>query len=146
MLCRIMMAAVGMVVAMAGIPMAFAASVGGHGGAVCIAPIPESSFFPPVPRENTGDRDPDSNFEISIDGRKRVKVSLTKSVMVKDLDLKKRHVVAVYDEKKLVTSFRFSFSSYGTGVLCLWQKDLYRTWSLWDYYGSSAVGCKCAVD
>jgi hypothetical protein len=114
-------------------------------GAVCIAPVPVSNPSP-ISLANPAGGSRSFDFEVSMDGRRRLKVNHTESLVINGLDPRKRHTIAIYEKGTLITSFRFSFADYKSRFLCLWFKELYQTWSLWDYRESRIVGCKCSAD
>jgi hypothetical protein len=137
-----LMAVLGMAAIAAGILKSSADSAR---GVVCIAPV-RASNPNPISLANPAGGSRKFGFEVSIDGRKRLQVDHAESLVIKGLDPKKRHMVAIYRNGGLITSFRFSFSDYRSRSLCLWFKELYETWSLWDYRDSRTVGCKCSTD
>ena len=82
------------------------------------------------------------NYEVQVDDKPRIKVSNTESVKIGGLAISKKHSIKIYGDGKAVESFKFSFSDYSSGNLCLWFKSLYETWSLWEAKDAKMM-CKC---
>ena len=101
-------------------------------GSVCIASVihGEKSVTKPA-----------QSYAMQID--ERVPVTLTgHAVEFGQLALARKHLVKVTGDGKPVTSFHFSFADYQTHDLCLWQNDLYLTWSLNDVEATGKI-CTC---
>jgi len=64
-----------------------------------------------------------------------------KSLKIEDLDLTSRHRVVISCDGKPQQSFRFRFSEFKTGDLCLFINELYQTAQLWE--PKQAPWCKC---
>lgn len=80
-------------------------------------------------------------YKIQI-GSKNVAGSYEKSVKIAGLSLKKKHLIKIFQDGNLIQSFRFGFNEYKDAKLCLWLKDLYKTWQLWEAKQSMSCGCK----
>jgi hypothetical protein len=100
-------------------------------GLICIAPLPvnasESDHDYPegkAPREYT------YNFNVRIDDRESVSVPSNKPLLIKGLELGKKHRVRISDGNRTIESFLFSFEARSSRSLCLSYTPWYQTWSL----------------
>jgi hypothetical protein len=100
-------------------------------GSVCAGPA-ERAAEGRKALGNPAGGDPVSVYSVSVGGRPAVPVSGARGAMFSGLSLRKRHLVKIYGDGKLVHSFRFKFSDYADNNLCLWFNSLYESWSLWE--------------
>lgn len=105
-------------------------------GSVCVAKIAARTSTEP----NMGVGTLPEGNKIQIDNQ-IVARSSEKSARIGGLSLKKRHFVKIYQDEKLHHSFKFSFGDFQTTKLCLFTKENYHTWQLWELRNS--VGCSC---
>lgn len=122
-----------LMLAVASLLMAVAPSLAGSqakGGTVCIAPVTED-----MRKEDRGDprglhprRELD--FSVEIDKSARVRVPDEKPVVIRNLDLKAKHIVKIRDGEKIIESFYFSFRARHSSSLCLAYGPWYETWDL----------------
>lgn len=108
-------------------------------GSVCI-----SKFDAPTAGEkglgNPTGGDSLHHYKIQI-GDKIVAGSYEKGSVVSGLSLKKRHSIKIFQDGKLIQSFSFSFSRFSNPKLCLYLKDLYKTWQLQELKNSPWCSC-----
>ncbi len=74
-------------------------------------------------------------------GEQTIIGSYEKNVVIGGLSLKKKHSVKIYRDGELIQSFRFSFNDFESPKLCLFLKELYDTWQLWE--AKKSVSCSC---
>ena len=111
-----------------------------NSGSVCIA-----KFDAPTAGEkdlgNLTGGDSVHDYKIQID-TKIVSGSYDKRVKIGALSLKKKHLIKIFQDGSLIQSFKFGFNEYKSPRLCLWLKDLYKTWQLWEAKESISCSCK----
>jgi hypothetical protein len=80
-------------------------------------------------------------YKIQIDN-KIVSGSYDKSVKIAGLSVRKKHFIKIFQDGNLIQSFGFRFGDeFNSPKLCLWLKDLYQTWQLWE--ASKSISCSC---
>jgi len=98
-----------------------------------------SKFDPNVSWEgNPTGATPDSVFAIVLDGKIKVQISKNDDAKIDDLELGKKHSVAIYLEERKVESFYFRFENFACDKLWLYHKEMYGTWVLRE----SSFSCK----
>jgi hypothetical protein len=110
-----------------------------NSGSVCVAVVPkptsgEISLANPTGGGRT------FNYTIQIDKGPIKPVSNEKAILISELVLKRKHLIKIRRDGKLVESFSFTFEKQGSDRLCLWFKPLYETWTLWT---AKESGKKC---
>jgi hypothetical protein len=107
-------------------------------GSICIATItPPNSEEKSLGNPSGGNRY--SSYSIQVDKRRPV-IAKDKAVTISGLAVGTKHLVKISADGKPMQSFWFRFSEFSTTSLCLWFKDLYETWQLWD---AKDFGSKC---
>ena len=81
---------------------------------------------------------PDSVFAIVLDGKIKVQISKNNDAKIENLELGKKHSVAIYLETRKVESFYFRFEKFRCDKLWLYYKEMYGTWVLRE----SSFSCK----
>ncbi len=81
-----------------------------------------------------------SGNKIQIDGK--IAFRSSENAKIGGLSLKKKHLIKIYSDKKLVHSFKFAFSEFDRPKLCLFLNDFYGTWQLWEANRTKSCGCK----
>ena len=112
-------------------------------GSICIAPLPENARE--LDRGYPGGKAPREysyEFAIQIDDRQPVRVAEATSRLVTGLSLGKRHRARIYDGKRIIESFHFTFEKRGSEHLCLFYTPWYQTWSL--EKPDNRPWCKCS--
>ncbi len=79
-------------------------------------------------------------YKIQI-GNKSVSGSYERSTKITGLSLNKQHIVKIHEDGKLIESFKFSFKQFSSSKLCLYLKDLYKTWQLQEVKKSPWCNC-----
>lgn len=95
-------------------------------GTICIAPVTEQmrKADPADPRGTTPRRQ--FNFSVQVDSGARVHVPAGEPLALRGLELRKTHLVRIFDGPRVVESFRFTFERKGN-MLCL----SYGSWGSW---------------
>ena len=88
----------------------------------------------------------DSVFTLVIDGKIKAQISKEKDAKIDNLELGKRHSIAVYLDNKKIESFYFKFENYGCNRLWLYYKTMYGTWILRKSSSCSAEQSLSVVD
>ena len=108
-------------------------------GSVCIA-----KFDAPTGGEkslgNPTGGDSLHEYKIQI-GDKIAFGSYEKGSVISGLSLKKKHSLKIFQDAKLIQSFSFSFNRFSGVKLCLYLKDLYKTWQLEAQKNSRRCSC-----
>jgi len=107
-------------------------------GSVCVAPIPKE---PPRTAATPDLFCSSGKLSLKIDSLQAVPWPNQKSLKIGDLDLNSAHRVVVLCDGKPQQSFKFRFSEFKTGRMCLFINDLYQTAQLWE--PRRAPWCKC---
>ena len=82
------------------------------------------------------------DFAVQVDDGPIIKTKRESGFVYPVKNGKDKHLVKVYNEGKVESSFKFSFSQYGANELCMWFKPYYETWSLWKLKDSRHL-CDC---
>ena len=108
-------------------------------GSICIAAVPKpTSGNTSLANPTGGGRT--FNYKIQIDKGLITPVSTEKPILISGLVLKRKHLIKIRRDGKLVESFSFTFEKERSNRLCLWFKPLYETWTLW---AAKDAGRKC---
>jgi hypothetical protein len=106
-------------------------------GWICVSPVPER---PPSKVQGLCSS---GKLSLKIDTRQTVPWPHKESLKIEALDLTQSHLVAAICDGKPVQSFKFRFSEYKSGELCLTFEDLfdgYEGMRLWE--ARHATWCK----
>jgi hypothetical protein len=71
-----------------------------------------------------------SVFTLVIDGETKAQISKDKDATINNLELGKRHSVAIYLDDKKIASFYFKFEDYKGNRLWLYYRTMYGDWIL----------------
>jgi hypothetical protein len=104
-------------------------------GSVCVSSVPRPASGEASLANPAG--------SIQIDGGQSIQVSSDSGIRIAGLALKRKHLVKIRRDGKLVESFWFTFERLGNDELCLWYKSLYGTWSLWTAKEAGRI-CDCS--
>ncbi len=84
-------------------------------GTVCVAP---NSSEPPTRISPGGNYNP-ATLAVRIDNGRPLLWPHKESVLIKDLDLDRRHLMVLTSDGKRIQSFWFKFSEYGSNDMCV---------------------------
>ena len=84
----------------------------------------------------------DGEYSFQINNGAKYIARKDSSICISNLSLDESHLLKIYCDGKVVSSFKFSFKKENSSELCLWLNDLYCTWSLWPLNDSKHL-CKC---
>ncbi|HEV8429524.1 MAG TPA: hypothetical protein VGQ41_16610 [Pyrinomonadaceae bacterium] len=110
-------------------------------GSICIAP-PDRPTAGEKSLANPAGGNRITTYSVQIDKLAPVVASNTRPTRISSLATNRKHLVKIFGDGKLVTSFRMDFTQYKTKDLCLFFKSLYETWSLWGGKEGRAI-CSC---
>lgn len=126
------------VVTLAAILLSSAFPAESETGSVCIAPVPEKPTPFSAPPLSVCDS---SKLSVKIDAQEPIAWPIKESMKIDGLDVTTTHRVLVSCNGKPQQSFKFRFSEFQTGKLCLFINDLYKTVQLWE--SKDSPWCKC---
>jgi len=110
-------------------------------GSVCIAKFNAPASGQKTLGNPTGG-DSFHEYKIQI-GDKTAFGSYDEGVKISGLSVRKKYFLKIFRDGDLVQSFGFRFDDKLKNLkYCLWLKDLYQTWQLWEAGKSSACSCK----
>jgi hypothetical protein len=106
-------------------------------GTICVAP---NSSKPPARISPGGDYNP-ATLSVKVDNGRLLLWPHKESVIIRDLDLNRRHLVALTSDGKRIQSFWFRFSEYKSNDLCV-SFDGYQGVNLQERKRSPWCKCK----
>ena len=111
------------------------------GGSICVSSVPvpgsgRTSLANPAGGGRTFE------YSVQIDRDQIRRVSHDVGVRIDGLALKRKHLLKIRKDGRVVQSFWFAFEKQGSSELCLWYKSLYETWSLWTVK-EARTNCDC---